>query len=249
MSDSGQHRDEGAPDDEVLVDRAEHAAVLASSPGCRPSRTRGPRGHFRSAGSRSVGVPSAQVGLVEALAVDVDLAVVALDRLARRGRSTRLMRSLISRPAGSPRRPLEHDEVAPVHVVELVAQLVDEDPVVDLERGHHRLGRDVERLDEEGLDRAARRARRRRRRATHSMTVRPMPWPAVLVELVLRHRPRRSGPGAPRSWTRRGPGAPSGRRSPDPSGAPRNVDDAGRRRGRPAGVGMSRTAQWTLPPG
>ena len=47
---------------------------------------------------------------------------------------------------------LEHDDVAPVDVVEVVAQLVDEDAVADLERRHHRLRRDVERLEQERLD-------------------------------------------------------------------------------------------------
>ncbi len=49
-------------------------------------------------------------------------------------------------------RRLEHDDVAAVHVVQLVRELVDEDAVVDLERRHHRLGRDVERLEQERLD-------------------------------------------------------------------------------------------------
>ena len=46
----------------------------------------------------------------------------------------------------------EHHDVAAVHVVQLVAQLVDEDAVADLERGHHRPRRDVERLEQERLD-------------------------------------------------------------------------------------------------
>ena len=47
---------------------------------------------------------------------------------------------------------LEDDDVAAVDVVEVVAELVDEHAVADLERRHHRLGRDVERLEEERLD-------------------------------------------------------------------------------------------------
>ena len=47
---------------------------------------------------------------------------------------------------------LEHDDVAAVQVVEVVAQLVDEDPVTDLEGRLHRRRRDVERLEQEGLD-------------------------------------------------------------------------------------------------
>ena len=47
---------------------------------------------------------------------------------------------------------LEHDDVAAVDVVEVVAQLVDEHAVADLERRHHRLRRDVERLEQERLD-------------------------------------------------------------------------------------------------
>src|SRR3546814_15343739 len=47
---------------------------------------------------------------------------------------------------------LEDDDVAAVDVVEVVAQLVDEHAVADVEGGLHRLGRDVERLDQERLD-------------------------------------------------------------------------------------------------
>ena len=50
------------------------------------------------------------------------------------------------------RRRLEHDDVAAVHRVQLVRELVDDDPVVGLERRDHRLRRDVERLEEERLD-------------------------------------------------------------------------------------------------
>jgi hypothetical protein len=47
---------------------------------------------------------------------------------------------------------MEHDQVAPVNVVEPVGQLVDQDPIVLLQRRDHRLRRDVEGLDEEGPD-------------------------------------------------------------------------------------------------
>ena len=39
-----------------------------------------------------------------------------------------------------------------VHVVDPVAELVDQDPIADVEGRLHRAGRDVEGLDQEGLD-------------------------------------------------------------------------------------------------
>ena len=44
---------------------------------------------------------------------------------------------------------LEHDDVAPLGVVEPVGELLDDDAVVDCERVLHRRGRDVEDLDDE----------------------------------------------------------------------------------------------------
>ena len=64
---------------------------------------------------------------------------------------TRLIRSLISSD-GLGRRPLEHDDVAAVDVVEAGSELVDEHPVVLHQRRAHRRRRDVERLEQERLD-------------------------------------------------------------------------------------------------
>src|SRR2546423_14103092 len=49
-------------------------------------------------------------------------------------------------------RRVEHDDLAPTRIAEVVDQLVDENPVVDVERVLHRLRRDVERLQHEGPD-------------------------------------------------------------------------------------------------
>ena len=49
-------------------------------------------------------------------------------------------------------RVREHDHVATAEVADVVGELVDEDPVPDLERRVHGLGRDVEGLDQERLD-------------------------------------------------------------------------------------------------
>ena len=64
---------------------------------------------------------------------------------------TRLTRSLTSGPAAVLGGwPGEDHDVAPVHTVQVVAQLVDEDAVADLERGLHGAGRDEEGLHDEG---------------------------------------------------------------------------------------------------
>jgi hypothetical protein len=49
-------------------------------------------------------------------------------------------------------RRLEDHHVAALGVAEVLADAVDEDALTDLERRHHRLARNPERLDEEGLD-------------------------------------------------------------------------------------------------
>ena len=69
----------------------------------------------------------------------------------------------------------EHDDVAAVHVVQVVAQLVDEHAVADLERRHHRRRRDVERLEQERLDESAM-PMAATTSTTHSMTVRLRPF-------------------------------------------------------------------------
>ena len=94
-----------------------------------------------------------EVALVEEPVVDADAVGLALrERLARQ--RDHPLHQVVD--AGAV--PLlvglgrEHDDVAPVQVVQVVAQLVDEDAVADLERRHHRLRRDVERLEQERLD-------------------------------------------------------------------------------------------------
>src|SRR3954452_1210804 len=59
--------------------------------------------------------------------------------------------ALIDRRIRAPRR-LEHDDVAAARVAEVRAETVHENPLPDLEGGHHRRARDPERLDEELLD-------------------------------------------------------------------------------------------------
>ena len=71
-----------------------------------------------------------EVGLLERLAVDVDVAVATRDGLARQADDPLdevLDRRRVPHAVGA----LEHDDVAAVDVVELVAELVDEDPVAD----------------------------------------------------------------------------------------------------------------------
>ena len=90
-----------------------------------------------------------EVALVERLAVDVH--VRRRDATVSPGRPmTRFTRSLMS--SFVRRRRLEHDDVAAVHRVQLVRELVDEHAVVRLQRRDHRLRRDVERLEQERLD-------------------------------------------------------------------------------------------------
>ena len=94
-----------------------------------------------------------QVALVEQLAVDADAVGLALgDGLA--GQRDDALHQVVD--AGAVPLPVglgrEHDDVAAVQVVQVVAELVDQDPVPHLQRRHHRLRRDVERLEQEGLD-------------------------------------------------------------------------------------------------
>ena len=88
-----------------------------------------------------------QVRLRELPSVDVDVAVVAFDRVVREPHDA-LDQILDVRGGGSGRR-LEHHDVAAVRVAEVVAELVDEHAVADLERRDHRRRRDVEGLEDE----------------------------------------------------------------------------------------------------
>ncbi len=65
-----------------------------------------------------------------------------------------MMRLMKSSPLGVLRqlRRLEHDDLAALGVAEVVNELVDQDPVVDVERVLHGGGRDVERLEHERPD-------------------------------------------------------------------------------------------------
>jgi hypothetical protein len=94
--------------------------------------------------------PLLDIGLVQRVAVDQHLAVAHLDGLAGQGDDP--LDEILDAVVGLVGRPLEHHHVAPVHVVQLVAELVDEDPVALLQRRHHRLRRDVEGGEEEGAD-------------------------------------------------------------------------------------------------
>ena len=93
---------------------------------------------------------SAQVRLVERLVVDVDDAVAGLDDIA--GQADHALDEVLDAVgADLARVELEHDDVAAVDVVEVVAELVHQHPVALLQGGLHRPGRDVEGLEEEGL--------------------------------------------------------------------------------------------------
>ena len=106
--------------------------------------------------------------LVLALTVDVDGALQhlepvprhaddALDEVRVRALRRPLRAGLVAGALHTaavrlPRGRLEDDDVAAVGVAEAEAHAVHQHPLADLERRHHRLARDAERLDEEGLD-------------------------------------------------------------------------------------------------
>ena len=77
-----------------------------------------------------------RVRLVELPAVDVDLLVADQDRFA--GKSDHALHVVLDVARVLPGRRVEHDDVAAVHVVQVVAQLVDEHTVTHLEGRHHR---------------------------------------------------------------------------------------------------------------
>ena len=95
-----------------------------------------------------------QVGLHEPAAVDVDLVDAPHraggDRVA--GQADDPLHEVVDAVPARFGRGVEDDDVASVHVVEVVAELVDQDPVADHQRRLHRPGRDVERLEQERLD-------------------------------------------------------------------------------------------------
>jgi hypothetical protein len=93
-----------------------------------------------------------EVRLLEWPAVDVDPAATRGERLTRQGDDT--LDEILDLSVGvlRLRRCFEDDDVAPVHVVQPIAHLVDEHAIADIEGRLHRLGRDVERLKEERLD-------------------------------------------------------------------------------------------------
>src|SRR3954447_18133027 len=153
--------DERAAHDRVLVDRAEAPAV---------GRVGAVVAHHEHVVLRDLELGDApadrlggralrQVRLLEPLAVDEDVVVAQGDGLA--GQADDPLDQVLDRPAvlgrgGLPRRLLEHDDVAALDVVELVAEAVDDDPVVAVrladERGLHRRGGDPERREQERAD-------------------------------------------------------------------------------------------------
>src|SRR5215204_1171969 len=130
---------ERAADQVLALDRPEERGVLRVLPVVaehvvvvwwnllRPER----------AGLHAVG----QVRLVELPTIDVDLAVAALDRLA--GQADETLHEVLDLGGRRALGRLEDDDVAAARVVQLVAELVDEHTVADLERRDHRLRRDV----------------------------------------------------------------------------------------------------------
>ena len=87
--------------------------------------------------------------LVEALPVDVDVATREGDDIAREPDDPLDEVVHLGPAAVLGRRAREDHDVAAVDPVEVVAQLVDEDAVADLQRRLHRPGGDEERLDDE----------------------------------------------------------------------------------------------------
>src|SRR5262249_19954960 len=95
--------------------------------------------------------PRRQVRLVDLLAVDLDMAfLVRRDPVAREADDA--LDEVLDATGLRLGWRLEHDDVAAMDGVQVVAELVDEHAVTDLERGDHRLRRDVEGLEEERLD-------------------------------------------------------------------------------------------------
>ena len=152
------HHGYGPADDERLRDRPEVPAVLGIRPvvphdEVLPRRDLDRTGHVvlrvLVVGQRT-GIarrPRREPRLGQQLPVDVDVAVLGRDRLSRQTDDPLDQIREVLHLEG---RALEHDDVTPVDAVEVVAQLVDHDPVPDLERRDHRRRRDVERLDDVG---------------------------------------------------------------------------------------------------
>ena len=90
------------------------------------------------------------VRLVEPATVDVDDAIARLDRFA--WKADHALDEVTHVGVLLLRRALEHHDIAAMHGVHVVAELVDEDAVAHLQRRRHRLRGDVERLEDGGLD-------------------------------------------------------------------------------------------------
>src|SRR5262249_2757175 len=146
----GQRPDDhkGSPDDERLLDRPEEATVLGVVAVVAHDEHLVVADLVGRVGTRSV--PGLHVRLVEGATVDEHLAVAYLDGLARQADHPfdQVLDAVVLLPRGA----TEHHDVATVHVVELVAQLVDEHPITLLEGRDHRFRRDVESGEEEGPD-------------------------------------------------------------------------------------------------
>ena len=108
------------------------------------------RGRRRDAG-KVRGRPLREVGLLQRMTVDEHAALaIAGHGLTRE--ADHALDEVLDVTALRTRWRVEHDDVTAVHIVDLVAQLVDEDTIADVQRRFHRRRRDVERLEQERLD-------------------------------------------------------------------------------------------------
>ena len=181
----GPDDDEGPADEVVVGDLADGvAAVLRSSRGCRPSRTRGPVGRRCrpkvAAARRRRDDLGSRYGSSSTLPSIVSTQFAS--SIVSPGRPiTRLIRS---RSCALDR--LEHDDVAAAWVVQPVAELVDQDAVAVVQRGQHRRPVDREVLDDE-------RPHHQRRGHRHGDDDQPLQHAVALAP----HRNGRGGSSAP----------------------------------------------------
>ena len=140
--------DEHRPDEQVAVRRSPLRRVVRELPVVADHEV-GVRRHVHRTERRRLHA-GVEVGLREELAVDVDVPVATLDGLPRHPDDP-LDEVVHARDVGA-RRCAEHHDVAACRIAQVVGELVDQHPVVGLEAGHHRLGRDVEGLEREAAD-------------------------------------------------------------------------------------------------
>src|SRR5438067_13734781 len=141
---------EHAPDDVLLADEVGGEETRVAGVGSIVTHHPVGLGRNLDGGEAGTGAISLRkVRLVQNLAVDVDAAVgAALDGLARK--RDHALHQVLDRRVDV-RWRLEDDDVTAMDRVQVVREPVDDDPVVRLEGRHHRVGRNVERLEQKGL--------------------------------------------------------------------------------------------------